>query len=90
MQLKDKRKINQKQLYLADKKDKLFEMYPISFRSQRKNSLRKPAENEDKINYKNLSYKVMLPDNKFHEFSFLEKYGTLYSLLEHLLTDCRL
>ena len=28
---------------------------------------------------------IMLPDNKFHEFSFLEKYGTLYSLLEHLL-----
>ena len=44
------------------------------------------AKNENKINYKNLSYRILLSDDKFHEFSFFEKYGTLYDLLENLVT----
>ena len=35
-------------------------------------------KNENKINYKNLSYRILLSDGKFHEFNFLKKYGTLY------------
>ena len=44
------------------------------------------AKNENKINYKNSSYKISLLDGTFHEISFLKKYGTLYSLLEDLVT----
>ena len=61
-------------------------MYPSSFNEQSKSSLKTFAKNENKINYKNLSYKVLLPDTKFYEISFLKKYGTLYSLLEDLVT----
>ena len=31
-------------------------------------------------------YKILLPHGIFHEISFLKKYGTLYSLLEDLVT----
>ena len=68
-------------------------MYPNSFNSKRKTSLKTLVKNENKINYKNLSYKILFPDVKFHEISFLKKYGsflkkygTLYSLLEDLVT----
>ena len=49
--------------------------------------LRKLAENASNINYKNSSYKILLPDGKFHEFIFFKKYGTLFSLLEDLVTS---
>ena len=39
-------------VYLEDKIDELFEMYPKSFNSQSKTLLRKLAKNENKINYK--------------------------------------
>ena len=39
-------------VYLEDKIDELFEMYPKSFTSQSKTLLRKLAKNENKINYK--------------------------------------
>ena len=48
--------------------------------------LRKLTENENKVNYKNLSYKILLSDGKFHEFNFFKKYGPLFSLLEDLVT----
>ena len=48
--------------------------------------LRKLAENESNIIYKNLSYKVLLFDGKFNEFNFFKKYGTLSSLLKDLVT----
>ena len=44
------------------------------------------AENEKKKKYKNMSYKIMFPDDKYQKISFLKKCGTLYSLLEDLVT----
>ena len=48
--------------------------------------LKTVAKNEYKINYKSLSYKIMLLDGKFHLFNFFKKYVTLYSLLKDLVT----
>ena len=39
-----------------------------------------------KLTTKNLSNKVLLSDCKFHDFNFFKKYGTLFSLLEKLVT----
>ena len=61
-------------------------MYPKSFDSLRKSLLKIFAKNENKISYKNLSYKVLFPDSKFHIINFLKKYDTLFSLLEDLVT----
>ena len=61
-------------------------MYSNSFDEESKNSLKTLAKNENKINYKNLSYKILLPGGKVHIFNFLKKYGTLFSLLEDLIT----
>ena len=44
------------------------------------------ADNENKIDYTNLSYKILFPDCTFHITNILEKYGTLFSLLEGLTT----
>ena len=33
-----------------------------------------------------MSYRILLYDGEFHEFNFFKKYGTLYSLLENLVT----
>ena len=49
-------------VYLEDKINKLFEIYPKYFTSQSKTLLRKFAENKSNINYKNLSYKFLLLD----------------------------
>ena len=72
----------EKKVYLEDETGKFFEMYPKSFTSQNKTLLRKLAENESSINHRNLFYKILLPDGRFHEFDFFKKYGTLYNLLE--------
>ena len=61
-------------------------MYPTFFNSQSRKSLKVLAENESSINYKNLSFKILLSDGRPHEFDFFKRYGTLYSLLENLLT----
>ena len=71
---------------LEDEIDKLFEAYPNYFNKQSKTSFRAIAKTERKIDYKNLSYKVLFPNDEFHEISFLKKYGTLYRLLEGLVT----
>ena len=63
--------------YLADKIDKLFEMYPNSFDKNSKALLNTPAKNENKITYKNLSYRILLSDGKFHEFNFFTNNKTL-------------
>ena len=34
-----------------------------------------------------MSYKILFYDARSHEISFLEKYGTLYNLLENLVTN---
>ena len=44
------------------------------------------AKRENKIGYKNFSYKFLFPDSTFHIINFLKKYGTLFSLLESLVT----
>ena len=66
-------------VYLEDKINKLFETYPKSFTSKSKALLKMLAKNENKINYKNFSYKILLPDGTFHEINFLKKYGSLYT-----------
>ena len=73
-------------MYLEDKIDKLFEMHPTSFTSQGKKLLETLAKIEKKISYKTFSYKMLLSDRRFHEFDFFQKYGTLYILLEDLVT----
>ena len=34
-----------------------------------------------------MSYRILLSDGKFHDFNFFKKYGTLYDLLENLVTN---
>ena len=68
-------------MYLENEIDELHKMYPNSFNSKSKTSLRTLAKNENK----NLSYKMLFPDGKFHEINFLKKNGTLYSLLKGLV-----
>ena len=53
-------------VHLEHKIDELFKMYPNSFNSQGKKSLKILAKNEDKIGYKNLSYKILFPNFTFH------------------------
>ena len=89
MQLKDKREKDEI-LYLNDKIDKLFKMHPKFFTVRNKNSLRGIADNENIINYRNLSCKNLLSDGKSHEFNFFKRYGILYSLLEGLQTKKKL
>ena len=86
--MKNKKKIIEKDkiAYLKDKIDELFEMYPNSFTSQWKKLLKILANNENKIDYKNLSYKILFPDSTFHTDNFSKKYGPLSSLLEGLVT----
>ena len=57
-------------VYLGDKVDELFEMYPESFTGQGKKLLKMFAKNENRIDYKNLSYKLLFPDSKFHIIDF--------------------
>ena len=61
-------------------------MHPKSFTSQGKKLLETLAKIEKKISYKTFSYKMLLSDRRFHEFDFFQKYGTLYILLEDLVT----
>ena len=73
-------------VYLEQKIDELVGMYPNSFDKRSKALLNTLAKNENKINYKNFFYRNLLSDGKFHEFSFFKKHGTLYDLLENLVT----
>ena len=73
-------------VYLSDKIDELFEMYPNSFDKKSEALLNTLTKNENKINNKNLSYRILLSDGKLHKFNFFKKYGTLYDLLENLVT----
>ena len=70
--------------YLEDKIYELFEMYSNSFNKESKTLLKTLARNENKVNYQNLPYRILLLDGKFQEISFLKKYGTLYNLLEDI------
>ena len=73
-------------VYPRDGIDKLFEMYPKSFKKQSKSFLKTAEKIENKTNYKNLSKKILFFDGRFHQISFLKRYDTLYSLLEDLVT----
>ena len=73
-------------VYLEDKIDELLEMYSNSFDKKSKALLNTLAKIENKINYKNLSYRILLFDGKFHEFIFFKIYDTLYDLPENLVT----
>ena len=84
-------------MYLKNKIDEFFEIFPKVFTSKIKNWLKALAKNESKINYKNLFYKIIFPDGKFYGISFLKTSGdffkkidTLYSLLEDLELEKRL
>ena len=57
-------------VYLKDKINKLFEMYRKSLNNQSKSSLKAFAKSEDKINYKNLSYKILFSGSSFHIINF--------------------
>ena len=61
-------------------------MCPNFFDRKSKALLNTLAKNGNKVNYKNLSYRILLSDRNFHEFDFFKKYGTLYDLLENLVT----
>ena len=47
-------------------------MYLKSVNKESKSLLNTPVKNENKINYKNLSYKILLLDGTFHAISFLK------------------
>ena len=73
-------------VYLEDKIDEFFGFYPNSFDKKSKALLNILAKDENKINYRNLSYRILLSNGNFYEFNFFKKYGTLYDLLENLVT----
>ena len=75
-----------KTVYVEDKIDELFKIYRNSFDKKSKALLNTLAKNKNKINYKNLSCRILLSDGKFHEFNFFKKYGNLYDLLQNLVT----
>ena len=92
-QKKNKLKIVEKDeiVYLEDKIDELFKMYPNSFDKKSKALLNTLTKNENKILEFLESYRILLSDSKLREFIF-KKFGTLYSLLENLVTkknDCK-
>ena len=72
-------------IHLKDKIDKLFKMYHKFFAGRNKVSLKSIASNENTINYRNLSYKILFSNGKLYELNFFKKYGTLYDLLENVL-----
>ena len=74
-------------MYLKDKIDELFKIYPISFGDKSKALIKTLAKNGDKIDYKNLSYKILFTNDRFNGINYSKKYGTLYSLLEDLITS---
>ena len=51
------------------------ELYPNFFTSQGKNSLKTLAKNENRIDYKNLSYKILFTNDRFHVIKFLKLVG---------------
>ena len=59
-------------VYLEDKIDELFEMYPNSFDKKNKALLNTVVKNENEINYKNLSYRILLSDGRFQDFNFFK------------------
>ena len=75
-----------KTVYLKNKIDELFEMYPKFFDKISNVLLKTIAKNESSINYRNLSYKILVVKGELREFNFFKKYGTLYSLLKNLVT----
>ena len=64
-------------MYLKDKIDELFEVYPNSFDKKKYATLNTLAKNEINVNYKSLSYRSLLLNGKVHELDFFKKYGTL-------------
>ena len=57
-------------VYLEDKIDESFEMYPNSFDERSKALLNTLAKNENRINYKNLSYRILLSMVNFMNLIF--------------------
>ena len=78
--------IEKDKIVYHDEIDELFSMYPNSFDKKGKSLLNTLPKDESSINYKNLSYKMLLLNHVFHEFNFFKKYGALYSLLKDLVT----
>ena len=77
-------------VYLKQRTNKSFKLYPKSFDNRSIILLKILAKNENKIDYKDLSYKMLFSEEnivKSHEINFLEKYGMLYDLLEDLVTS---
>ena len=68
--------------------DKLFETYPKSFTSQGTIPIRLKilVKSETKIDYRHLPYKILFPNSTFYIINILEKYGTIFSLMESLVT----
>ena len=68
--------------------DKLVDFYPNSFNSKNIILLKKMENYENKINYRDLSYKSLFTEEditRFYDIKFQEKYGTLYNLLNHFV-----
>ena len=68
----------------------MFKIYPKYFNNRSKTFLKRLANNEGIISYEFLSYKICFSEensNRFHVIDFLKKYGTLYDLLDNLLTS---
>ena len=61
----EKQKEKDKIVYLEDGIDQLFEAYPKSFDKKSKSLLNTLVKNEHKVNYKNMSYKMLFPDGRF-------------------------
>ena len=90
MKLKNKEDKPKDMVYLSERPNRIIKLYPSSFDDKSLNVLEKHAINDKKIDYKRLSYMVLFYDEDnvtSHEINCLEKYGTLYDLLENLVTS---
>ena len=63
---------------LRDETDELFEMYPNSFDEKSKSLLNTVAKDESSINYKDLSYKILLRNGVFYKCNFFKKNMVFY------------
>lgn len=77
-------------MYLKEGIDQLLRIYSKSFKAKSKVTLEKLRLKENDIDYEHLWYKKIYfseeGDAVFHKIDFLKRHGTLYDLLQDVVT----
>ena len=76
---------SEKIVLLSDSLNNILMVYDMNLSIKRKNILRKLADDEKNINYKNLFFKSGNP--AIDNYDFLKRFGTLYDILIDLLNE---